>query len=427
VQAAEKKIEKLDQGEQKQRARLSIETPDGRRIKELTAQIQDDEQTIREGNAQLARAQEEVDGHQLRHVRVVARLSAIEEEERTLTARVLDGAQLIGATLTSLTTNPYLRTRTMDAVIIDEASMASMGMVVVAAAHARLHVNLVGDPLQLAPIVKVKNREVAPHALYWLGTDIFSHLGLTLDDADAGTNQVVLLSQQSRMVSEIAEPDSRYIYGGRLKNRPDPERKVLYVHPLPESPLLLVDTSDVDRGKHRGEPKICTTARPSRSSSKYNVYHVECVVKLVRLLTAQLPESQVPQIGIVTPYGAQKTRIRNALRARGLLRLVHVGTVHSFQSLEYPIMIFDTVEAPDVAVGRFISNVWGRNGIASDATRLINVAHSRARDKLIYIAHLDYINERHLSANQRQRRNHVLTQFVNYANVKGHLDSHDLG
>jgi hypothetical protein len=428
VQAAEREIDRLKDEEMKQRAKLAIETPEGRRIKKLIAQIQADELAIQKGDADLAEALEEVERHTRTHARVVARLSIIEEEERSLTARVLGDARLIGATLTGLTTNPHLRTRVLDAVIVDEASMASMGMLVVAAAHAFQHVNLVGDPLQLAPIVKVKNQGAAPHALYWLGTDIFSHLGLTLADADAGTNQVVLLSQQSRMVPQIAEPDSRYIYGGRLKNRPDPERKILQVHPLPECPLLLVDTSDVDRGKRRGEPKICTTARPPHGFSKYNNYHVECVVKLVRHLAAQLSsESQAPQIGIVTPYGAQKTRLRNALRARGLLRLVHVGTVHSFQSLEYPIMIFDTVEAPDVAVGRFISDIWGRGGIASDATRLINVAHSRARDKLIYIAHLDYINERQVIANRRYRSNHVLTQFVNYADTQGHVDSCDLG
>jgi hypothetical protein len=424
---AENEVKRLNREERTQRAKQQIETPEGRRIKTLVTQMEQDEQAIREGDAMLDEAREEVERNQKRNGQVVARLSVIEEEERTMTARVLDGAQLIGATLTSLTTNPHLRTRSCDAVIIDEASMASMGMVLVAAAHALLHLNLVGDPLQLAPIVKVKDRAAAPHALYWLGTDIFSHLELTLDDADAGTNQVVLLSQQSRMVPEIAEPSSRYIYGGRLKNRPDPGREVLRVHPLPACPLLLVGTSDVDREKRRGEPKICTTARPPHSFSKYNAYHVECVVKVVLLLQDQLPQAQEPLIGVVTPYSAQKTRIRNALRARGLLRLVHVGTVHSFQSLEYPIMIFDIVEAPEVTVGRFTSNAWGERGIAHDATRLINVAHSRARDKLIYIAHLDYINEKEVSANRRYRQNHVLTQFVNYADAQGHLNSRDLG
>jgi superfamily I DNA and/or RNA helicase len=150
------------------------------------------------------------------------------------------------------------------------------------------------------------------------------------------------------------------------------------------------------------------------------------VVKIVRQLATQLPDNQEPHIGIVTPYRAQKTRICKALHAHDLLRHVHVGTVYSFQSLEYPIVIFDIVEAPEVAIGRFISNVWGERGIAYDATRLINVAHSRARDKLIYIAHLDYINEQNVSVSRRYRQNHVLTQFVNYANAQGHVDSREL-
>ncbi len=179
---AENEVKRLNQEERTQRAKQQVETPERRRRSALITQMQQDEQAIWEGDVMLAEAREEVESNQKRNAQVVARLSVIEEEERSMTAHVLDGAQLIGATLTSLTTNPYLRRRSCDAVIIDESSMASMGMLLVAAAHALLHMNLVGDPLQLAPIVKVENRGVAPHALYWLGTDIFSHLGLTLDD-----------------------------------------------------------------------------------------------------------------------------------------------------------------------------------------------------------------------------------------------------
>ncbi len=103
-------------------------------------------------------------------------------------------------------------------------------------------------------------------------------------------------------------------------------------------------------------------------------------------------------IGIVTPYGAQKIRIRVALQTLGLLHRVHVGTVHSFQSGEYPCIIFDTTEGPGVPIRQFTSNTWGRDGMPHEATRLLNVAHSRARDKLIYIANVDYINERYLPA-----------------------------
>src|ERR1700730_18060362 len=180
---------------------------------------------------------------------VRARLEQITHEKRQAQREIIIHAQLIATTLTSLTTNSLLFDLACDAVMIDEASMASMAHVLVAAARANEHVVLIGDPLQLAPIVQLKDARNAVGAAYWLGTDVFSHLGITLNDVDGGTHQVVFLSRQSRMVPEIAAPDSLLIYGGRLKNREDAERLPFSLTPRPECPLVVVDTSDVDRGK----------------------------------------------------------------------------------------------------------------------------------------------------------------------------------
>ena len=173
--------------------------------------------------------------------------------------------------------------------------------------------------------------------------------------------------------------------------------------------------------------KLCLTKQPPRGSSKYNEYHVDCVVQLIRLLLAQLPDGEEPMIGIVTPYGAQKIRIRAALQTLGLLHRVHVGTVHSFQSVEYPCIIFDTTEGPGVPIRQFTSNTWGWDGMPHEATRLLNVAHSRARDKLIYIANVDYITERHLPASKRYRQSHLLTHIINAICEQEYIASQHLG
>src|SRR5581483_4399459 len=333
---------------------------------------------------------------QKRHGLLSSMLEHIAAEQRQLQRQIIIHARLIATTLTSLTTNPYLFDIMCDAVMIDEASMASMAHVLVAAERATQHVVLIGDPLQLAPIVKLKDPRKATAAAYWLGTDVFSHLGITLDDVDRGTHQVAFLSHQSRMVPEIAAPVSQFIYGGRLKNREDAMRVPLRLTPKPECPLVLVDTGDVDHDKSYHEPRVCYTKRPAHSSSKYNPYHIVCVTRLIEPLLPQLEDhgrQGEPQIGVVTPYKAQEARLLHALRARNLLQFVHVGTVHSFQSLEYPCVIFDIVEADGVPISRFLSDVWGKEGIAYDATRLINVAHSRAREKLIYVANAAYIRK----------------------------------
>lgn len=412
----------LEQEERQLRSAPQQVTPSAKRQGALKAQVASDEQAMRQGDAEIGEAEEELARMQRSYQQALARLKEIEGEQRAMTSRVVAEARLIGVTLTGLTTSPYLRGRLFDASIVDEASMASLVLTLLAVALATRHAAIIGDPYQFAPIIKLQDEKRARRAAYWLGTELYSHLRLTLEDADANRNQVVLLTQQSRMLPEIAAPVSHYIYGGRLKDRVDPERVPIRLAPHPEWPLLLVDTGDVDRGKGAGEEKVSGARRPTHGSSKYNLYHVECVVRVVELLLPQLANraSNEPQIGVITPYSAQRIRIQNTLRERGLLDRVHVGTVHSYQSKEYLCIIFDTTEGYGVPIRQFTSNRWGERGIAHGATRLINVAHSRARDKLIYIANVDYIRQ------EPHRKGHLLTQFVNDVYEHGHINSSKL-
>jgi hypothetical protein len=58
-------------------------------------------------------------------------------------------------------------------------------------------------------------------------------------------------------------------------------------------------------------------------------------------------------------------------------------------------------------------------GIAAPATRLINVAHSRAREKLIYVVNVQY----HRDHSSEQ---HVLLKFSNDGVASGRIPSHEL-
>jgi AAA domain len=419
---AQAHITALEQEERQLRSAQQLVTPTAKRLGTLKAQIAEDEQAMSQGDAEIAEAEQEGARMQRSYQQALARLKEIEGEQRAITSRVVAEARLIGATLTGLTISPYLRGRLFHASIVDEASMASLVLTLLAVALATRHAAIIGDPYQLAPIIKLQDKKRARWAAYWLGTELYSHLRLTLEDADAGKNQVVLLTQQSRMLPQIAAPVSHYIYGGRLKDRVDPQRVPHQLAPHREWPLMLVDTGDVDRGKGAGEEKVSRARRPPRSSSKYNLYHVECVVRVVQLLLPQLADlaSNDPQIAVITPYSAQRIRIQHALRERGLLDRVHVGTVHGYQSKEYLCIICDTTEGYGVPIRQFTSNQWGHGGIAHGATRLINVAHSRARDKLIYIANVDYIRQ------EPYRKGHLLTQIVNSVYEHGHIDSSEL-
>lgn len=104
---------------------------------------------------------------------------------------------------------------------------------------------------------------------------------------------------------------------------------------------------------------------------------------------------------------------------------MRVGTIHAFQGREFVAVIVDFVEAPpedkkeQPIIPRFTSDIWGHKGIATQATRLINVAHSRAREKLIYVVNVQY----HRDHSSEQ---HVLMQFINAGIQSAYIASHEL-
>ena len=347
------------------------------------------------------------------------RLEEIERESRLVKERVAANADLVATTLTSVYTSPYLAGCYFDCVIIDEASMAALPAILVAAARATQHVNIIGDPLQLAPIIGLNEERKYPKAREWLGTDIFSYLNITLEQAEQGEKQAVFLSQQSRMDPDIARAVSEHIYQGRLKNRERPGYVRPALEPLPEKAWLVVDTSD--------EP-TCQFERPANRRSKYNEYHIRCDLQVMQRLLDSMPElmhANRPCIGIITPYAPQARKIRAAVSERGWDRYVRVGTIHAFQGREFLAIVLDLVEAPPVdkeeapIIPRFTSDVWGYRGIATAATRLINVAHSRAQVKLIYVANVQYHRE-------HSSEQHVLMKFINDGVASGRLASHEL-
>ncbi len=221
------------------------------------------------------------------------------------------------------------------------------------------------------------------------------------------------------MDPDIARAVSEHIYQGRLKNRERPGYVRPALKPLPEKAWLVVDT---------GTEPTCQFERPANRRAKFNEYHIRCDLQAVQRLLDSMPELMHvnrPCIGIITPYAPQARKIRAAVSERGWDRYVRVGTIHAFQGLEFLTVILDLVEAPpankeeDPVIPRFTSDVWGYGGIATPSTRLINVAHSRAKAKLIYVANVQYHRE-------HSSKQHILLKFINDGIASGRIASHEL-
>ncbi len=374
---------------------------------------------LSQGESEISTIEQRIEQIRDRRNEIRERLEEIERESRLVKEQVAANADLIATTLTGVYTSPYLIGRYFDCVIIDEASMAALPVILVVAARATQHVNIIGDPFQLAPITGLNDERKYPNAREWLGTDLFSYLEISLEHAERGEKQTVFLSQQSRMDPDIARAVSEYIYQGRLKNRERPGYIRPAIGPLPEKAWIVVDTSD---------EQACQFDRPANRRSKYNQYHIHCDLRAVQRLLDSMPEvmrANQPCIGIITPYAPQARKIRAAVSERGWDRYVRVGTIHAFQGREFMAVILDLVEAPPAdkeeapIIPRFTSDVWGHRGIATPATRLINVAHSRARVKLIYVANVQYHRE-------HSSEQHVLLKFINDGVASGRIASHEL-
>jgi superfamily I DNA and/or RNA helicase len=100
-----------------------------------------------------------------------------------------------------------------------------------------------------------------------------------------------------------------------------------------------------------------------------------------------MPNKAPECLGIVTPYAAQRDYIKELLKGTELSIVARVGTIHAFQGLEFDALILDLVESPGIKMAPFLRGGWG-----SDAMRLLNVAVTRARHKLLIVANMKYIS-----------------------------------
>jgi len=344
----------------------------------LTRQISDLTQELATGNPRIAEIERDIVSWEQEVASLEETLARLDQQvadlKREAERQAVEGAQIVATTLTALDLNPVLLAQEWDVVLIDEASMAPPPAVKVAAGRARHHLIIVGDPLQLAPICTFKDDLVRR----WLGPDVFSHGRYTLEEAEQGTHHCVLLPYQSRMYSDICDLVRGPVYQGRLKDR-NPLAPRRAFQPEPAHAVVLYDTGNVKQARAH---------QPDNGRSRYNAYHAELDLILAEQVLTSVPvdERYAEYIGIVTPYTAQRECIKERMQGSDLEIYCRVGTVHAFQGMEFCVVIFDVVESPGLLIAPFLREEWG-----SDAMRLLNVAVTRAREKLLIVAHLPHI------------------------------------
>ena len=271
------------------------------------------------------------------------------ELEDRLRNAIIDDVRVICTTLIGAA-NKQINEMEFASCIIDEASQAlepSCWNVMLRAKRSFL----VGDHMQLPPVVKSKEAER-------LG------LNVTLLDQLSGTiENDFLLNTQYRMHPEILKFPNKTFYDSRLKSSPTVEKNVISED---SHPFQFIDTSGCGFYEEMNEKK-----KSYKNSQEYF---------LLREYILTQKEKQLPyEIGLISPYSGQvnfmETEIENDEELKGLQ--IEVNTIDGFQGQEKDIIYISLVR----------SNDQGNVGFLSDERRL-NVAMTRAKRKLVIIGDL---------------------------------------
>ena len=314
----------------------------------------------------------------IKHVR-----NDIRKEEK----RYAERAQLIGTTISCATVDPIFDSKQFDLVMFDEVSMAYVPQVIAAAALSKGKFLCVGDFRQLAPISQCPDSQL-------LKKDIFSYLKI-ID----GTGHMywhpwlVMLNEQRRMHPDIAGFSNKYIYKRLLQNHKsveDSRNAIVQAFPLPGDAMNLIDIAGT----------YCA-ADKNTDGSRFNILSA-----IIAFSTAVCASQQtVENVGIITPYAAQTRLIRAMLKDYTTRKesRISCATVHQFQGSESDIIIFDAVESyPKSAVGYLM----GKD--PDNIARLINVAVTRAKGKLITVANDKFWDNLYTGTN------HIFYKLLNY-------------
>jgi hypothetical protein len=325
-------------------------------------------------------------------------LDDIQKEIHKTSLEILNNALLIGTTLSKIAIDYLIYSRNYHTIILDEASMAPLPFVFWTSCLALDKIIITGDFRQLPPI----SIATTPLAQKWLKKDIFEQANI-VQNYELGKHdpRLAKLTIQHRMHPQIVQLVNSKMYGNELKTHETTIQltsKIANKEPFPNSTIILCDTSSIN-------PRIII---PSHHKSRINIFHALLCCSL-----AQQALKNTQSIGIITPYNAQARLIAAILHDLGLSEKIKVATVHQFQGGEEDIIIYDTVDSPPPPLGKFSYGYFPKdNQPASETSKLLNVAITRAKGKFIIIANYSFLKQ-HLYPNA------ALLHILNFINQNG--------
>jgi ssDNA-binding Zn-finger/Zn-ribbon topoisomerase 1 len=371
------------------------------RVKE-SAQIEDDVLRMRRelssvDQASLLQKKRQLD---LERQPLLDELGHVNRDLADIESSVIREASIIGATVTKV----YLSVKDLpnfDTVIIDEASMVLLPALYYASGLATDRVIISGDFRQLPPICPTDQQEI----LAEIGSSVF-HAARIVEIFETGGQdaRLVMLDEQYRMDDEICRLISQPMYKGKLRTSSDREPYAnIQSHEFLADTLTIVDTS-----------QLWPFETQTPFGSRYNLIHSLVVRSLFSELrkVGFVQDGDTDALGICTPYAAQAKLIKRLIADERLELTIDAGTVHRYQGDQKRMMIVDIPES--VGGGYYVGRFLQGDHPDDDGAKLLNVAVSRAKQHLVFVANLTYLDQ-HLPGNA------VLRDFLFQIQTRGRV------
>ena len=262
-----------------------------------------------------------------------------------------------------------------DMTIMDEASQCNTAVSLVPIIRGKI-LMLVGDPQQLNPVITLDpNINLELKAKYNVN-DSYDYIKNSIYKAflaNDSVSQETLLHNHYRCAKEIIEFNNKKYYNNQLNVK----SRVMYDKPL----------------------MFCEVAENYSSDKNTAPEEVETIIKYVK-------NNPGKKIGIITPFKNQKDLIEHRLKEEHLEQEINCGTVHAFQGDEKDEILFSLALTDHTHEKTYD---WLKNN-----RELLNVAVSRAKEKLILISSNKELKRLHKKDEQDD-----LFELANYVQTNG--------
>ena len=243
-----------------------------------------------------------------------------------------------------------------DMTIIDEASQCNTAVSLVPVIRGK-SLMLVGDPQQLNPVITLdKNINEELKAKYNVSEnyDYIKNSIYKAFLASDAVSQETLLHNHYRCAKEIIEFNNKKYYNNQLN---------IKSKPMYDKPLVFCDISNAHSAIKNTSPQ-----------------EADKIIQYVKNNTDK-------KIGIITPFKNQKDLIEYKLKENHLEKSASCGTVHAFQGDEKDEILFSLALTENTHSKTYD---WLKNN-----KELLNVAVSRAKDKLVILSSKEQLERLH--------------------------------